>query len=98
MKSVVQVIPRDDYKVYVYFLDGYIKLYDAKPLVSKGIFRQIQDPLVFKNSCTVMNHTLAWDLYGTRDPQTCLDLDPDQVFEQGLSVDDPLEHFNGKLV
>jgi len=33
MKSVVQVIPQDNYTVVVYFDDGKIKLYDMSPLV-----------------------------------------------------------------
>ena len=33
--SVVQVIPYEDYKVYVYFEDGKIVCYDAKPLLAK---------------------------------------------------------------
>ena len=35
--QVIQVLPTKDYKVYVYFADGKIKLYDASSLVEKGV-------------------------------------------------------------
>lgn len=91
MRSVVQVIPRDDFKVYVYFTDGNIKLYDAAPQIAKGgIANQISNIEAFKSKCTVMNHTLAWDLSGDFDETKCLDLDPDNLFLQSQSVEDPL--------
>ena len=33
--DIVQVIPYEDYTVYVYFEDGKIVCYDAKPLLDK---------------------------------------------------------------
>lgn len=35
--DIVQVIPYEDYTVYVYFEDGKIVCYDAKPLLDKSI-------------------------------------------------------------
>ena len=32
------------------------------------------------NACTIMNGTLAWDVSGTRDTSTCLDIDPDMLY------------------
>ena len=91
MHSVVQVIPRDDFKVYVYFSDGHIKLYDASKLISAGgVFKKIANIETFKNSCTVMNHTLAWDVSGNFDETTCLDIDPEIIYLQSPSVEDPL--------
>jgi len=91
MRSVVQVIPTDDFKVYVYFSDGHIKLYDASKLIAKGgMAKQISDIESFKNKCTVMNRTLAWDLSGDFDETKCLDLDPENVYAQSPSVDGPL--------
>lgn len=91
MRTVVQVIPRDDFKVYIYFSDGHIKLYDASKLIAKGgIARQIADIESFKNKCTVMNQTLAWDLSGDFDESKCLDLDPENLYAESTSVDDPL--------
>jgi hypothetical protein len=33
--KVIQVYPTEDYKVYLYFTDGKIKLFDAKDFVEK---------------------------------------------------------------
>ena len=36
--DIVQVIPNEDYTVYVYFEDGKIVCYDAKTLLKKKFF------------------------------------------------------------
>jgi hypothetical protein len=41
MKTVIQVLPRKDFKVYVYFDDGKIKLYEMAPLLGKGVLKKI---------------------------------------------------------
>ncbi len=88
--SVIQVIPREDFAVYVYFDDGRIKHYDVKPLLGSGVFKQISDRDSFISKCTVLNNTLAWDLSGRFDPYTCLDIDPEQIYYTAVDVDDPL--------
>lgn len=92
MKTVIQVIPRNDFKVYVYFNDGKIKLFDVSHLIGRGVFDQISDIEIFKKTCTVLNHTLAWDLLGNRDEYQCLDLDPESIYEDGIDVDDPTKN------
>lgn len=71
--KVIQVVPTKDYKVYIYFVDGKIKLFDAKELIKKGVFKKLQDIDLFIDSCTVLNDTLAWDVSGTYDPTNCLE-------------------------
>ncbi len=88
MPEVVQVYPTDDYEVYVYFDDGSIKLYDARELVTKGIFTKIKDINIFKEKCTVLNGTLAWDIDGNYNESTCLDIDPFEIYESCPEVDD----------
>ncbi len=78
--NVLQVVPTNEYKVYIYFADGKIKLFDASELIKKGVFQQLQNIDMFKNSCTVLNDTLAWDLSGKFDPYNCLDLDPEELY------------------
>lgn len=87
--KVVQVLPTNDYKVYLYFSNGKIKLFDAKELVTKGVFQQLQDINTFKNTCTVMNDTLAWDISGNFDPANCLDLDPEELYNSCPDVEEP---------
>ena len=60
------------------------------PLLNKGVFKQISDLKVFMSKCTVINHTLAWDLGGNFDPYTCLDIAPETIYDEGVEVADPL--------
>ena len=89
--QVIQVFPADDYQVYVYFVDGKIKKYNVKPLVGKGVFKALEDKKFFTERCTVLNNTLAWDVSGTFDPYTCVDIDPVTIYKEGTDVDDPLK-------
>jgi hypothetical protein len=88
--EIIQVIPMKEFKVYLYFSDGRIKLFDAKETLRKGIFQPLNDIDLFMKSCTVMNHTLAWDLSGNYDPYSCLDLDPEVLYKNSIEVPDPL--------
>ena len=88
LSEVIQVIPTDDYKVYVYMDDNTVRIYDAAPLIAKGgIFKQIQNPEIFKNACTILNDTLAWDIGKNRDVTMCLDIDPDTLYELPMAVE-----------
>lgn len=78
--KVVQVIPMENYSVYVYFEDGKIVCYDMIQMIEKEVFRPLKDITVFKEACTVMNDTLAWDIGGNRDNTKCLDIDPDTLY------------------
>ncbi len=91
--EVIQVIPTDDYKVYLYFDDGTIRLYNASELVTKGIFRQLTINNLFYESCTVLNGTLAWTPDFSYDVSTCLDLDPIVLYETCPIVDEPAKLF-----
>ncbi|KEH92685.1 hypothetical protein Z962_11475 [Clostridium botulinum C/D str. BKT12695] len=89
MPEVIQVIPTDNFKVYVYFDDGSIHLYDASDLIKNGIFKVLQDINLFKEKCTVLNGTLAWSLDSSYDESTCLDIDPFVIYEEYPEVDEP---------
>ena len=86
--QVIQVLPTKDYKVYVYFADGKIKLFDASSLVEKGVFRKLKDVEIFTKYCTVINGTLGWNITGNNDVSECLDLDPDNLY---INCDDVAE-------
>ncbi|MBT9777163.1 DUF2442 domain-containing protein [Clostridium sp. MCC353] len=79
--KVVQVMPMKDYSVYVYFEDGKIVCYDMSKMLEKEEFHPLRDIDVFMDTCTVMNDTLAWDIYRNRDCTMCLDIDPDTLYE-----------------
>ena len=79
--KVVQVIPMKNYSVYVYFEDGKIVCYDMTPMLEKEVFQTLKDINVFIDTCTVLNDTLAWYICKNRDNTTCLDIDPDTLYE-----------------
>ena len=91
--EVIQVIPTNDYMVYIYFDDGTIKLFDASKLVTQGIFERLQQGNLFVEACTVLNHTLAWTLDKSYNEQTCIDLDPHSLYMNCPIVDEPTELF-----
>lgn len=85
--KLFQVVPADDYKVKLYYDNGKIKLYDCSWILSeKGVFERIKNIDEFKNLCTVMNGTLAWDISGCRDPYNCIDLCPDTVYDESEEI------------
>lgn len=85
--NVVQVVPMDDYIVHVYFDDGKIVEYDASGLLDGEVFKPLRDPKAFKELCTVINGTLAWDVGGGRDPYKCVDIDPITLYELPMAND-----------
>ena len=89
--KVVQVVPTDEFCVYVYFNDGSVRLFDVKPLIKPDtVFESLQEIAFFKSRLSVINDTIAWDMIGNRDPQRCIDLDPCVIYEQP-AVADPLD-------
>lgn len=78
--EIVQVVPHSDYTVTVYFHDGKIVRYDMAPNLDKEVFAVLKDQQVFMNACTILNDTLAWDLSGDRNPETCIDIAPDMLY------------------
>lgn len=85
--KVVQVVPTEEFTVYVYFEDGKIVCYDAKPLLAKKVFEPLKDLDFFMNACTILNDTLAWDISGDRDTTRCLDIDPDMLYELDQAIE-----------
>ena len=88
--QVLQVLPAENYRVYVYFSDGKVKLYDVSALADKGVFKKLQDRDFYYNRCTVLNGTLAWDVAGDFNPYECIDIDPDTLYHDSVEVNDPL--------
>lgn len=90
--QVVQALPGDNFTVYAWFSDGSVRLADIKPLIEKGgVFSQLADAETFSQALTVMNHAVAWDVQGTRDPARVIDIDPCSMYEKAVIVKDPLQ-------
>lgn len=89
--EVVQALADDSYGVYAYFNDGSVRYKNLQELISKGgVFSKIQDPVIFKDTITVMNGTVAWDVNGTWDRTAVLDIDPIEFYETAGKVPCPL--------
>lgn len=89
--TVVQALAGPRRTVYSYFSDGRITRYDVQPLIEKGgVFTRLEDDDFFRNALTVLNDTAAWDVSGTYDPETCIDIDPCTLYE-AQRVKDPLQ-------
>ena len=71
--TVVQVVPLDNFHVQVE--------YDASADLQTELFAPLKEIEAFKEACTVMNGTLAWDLSGNRDEANCIDIDPFTLYE-----------------
>jgi hypothetical protein len=56
--------------------DGKQTKFDAKDIVGRGVFAPLEDKEIFVNICLVMNRTLSWDIYGNRNSEESLDIDP----------------------
>lgn len=87
--NLYQVVPTDDYKVYLYYDNGEIKLYDCSwVLEQKGVFEKIHNIEDFKRFCTIINGTLGFDYTEKRDTYNCIDIDPDTVYEESIKAED----------
>jgi len=88
--KVLQVVPTNDFCVYVYFNDGSVRLLDMRPLIKPDtVFEPLRDINYFKSKLAVINDTVAWDVGGNRNSRNCIDLDPCVIFEHSV-VEDPL--------
>ena len=55
-------------------------MYDVKPKLNRGVFKALLDMDVFMNHCGIMNDTLGWDVSGTGDLSTCIDIAPETLY------------------
>lgn len=63
--------------------DGKIVVYDATEDLKSDLFQEFRDINKFKDACTVLNDTLAWDTTGDRDETKCIDIDPFTLYGYG---------------
>ena len=88
--EVYQAVAGNNYTVYAYLNDGSVREFDVKPLIKQGgIFKRIEDETIFKNTLTVLNGTVAWDIAGNRNKYECIDIDPMTIFKCPVVPDFP---------
>ena len=75
--DVKAVEPRKDYTLAITFADGQRKLFDMKPYLDLGVFRQLRDEDLFK-TVRVYFGSIAW--------ANDADFDPEALYEQGLPL------------
>ncbi len=56
---VLKVITDDDYTLLITFTNGEIRLFDAKPYLKIGIFKELNDIALFKTA-RVYDGTVQW--------------------------------------
>ncbi len=66
--AVKKVKPADDYKLILTFSNKEIRLFDMKPFLDKGIFRQLRDVSLF-NTARVSFDTVEWENEADFDPE-----------------------------
>lgn len=76
---VKKVVAQDDYTLVLTFEDGKRKLFDVKPYLDKGVFRELQDINMFKTA-RVFFSTVAW--------ANGADFDPEGLYDLGLPLKD----------
>ena len=56
---VVSVIPTDDYHLEITFTNGETGVYDCRPLLDFGVFRELRDAAYFRR-VRAENGTVVW--------------------------------------
>ena len=75
--SVRNVEPKENYTLVVTFENGETKLFDMKPYLNTGIFRDLKNVDVF-NTVHVSFNSVAW--------ANEADFDPEALYEGGIPV------------
>jgi hypothetical protein len=59
METVIRVLPRNDYILEVWFNTGEHRLFNVRPYIEKGLFKQLQDINLFKQAFVSLD-TVCW--------------------------------------
>lgn len=70
--SVKQVEPKPDYLLLLTFETGEKKLFDMKPYLDIGVFRELKDVKLF-NTVQVNFNSVAWETGADFDPEVLYD-------------------------
>jgi len=74
---VKDVKPNSDYTLTLTFQNGEVKIFDVKPYLGKGIFKELRDKMIF-NSVRPFLGSIQW--------QNGQDLCPDTLYENGEKI------------
>ncbi|OAI09014.1 hypothetical protein A1353_05460 [Methylomonas methanica] len=59
MESVIQVLPKDNYKLELWFDTGEHRLFDMSPYLNKGVFIKLKDRALFDQAYVGLG-TVCW--------------------------------------
>ena len=74
---VKQVFPQNDYTLRIIFTNNEERLFDVKPYLSIGVFRELKDPELFKT---------AFESLGTVSWKNGQDLCPDTLYLDSIAA------------
>ena len=77
--SVRKVEPKEDFQLLLTFEDGNRKIFDMKPYLNTGIFKELHNVEMF-NTVHVSFNSVAW--------ANEADFDPEALYEGGLPLAD----------
>lgn len=66
--SIVNVKPLQDYQLLLIFENGEKRIFDMKPYLNKGIFKELRDEKVFR-SVRVSFDSIEWSNQADIDPE-----------------------------
>jgi hypothetical protein len=75
--GVKKVKPTDDYQLILTFSNGEVRLFDMKPYLGKGIFRELRDVALFQ-TVRVSFDSVEWDNEA--------DFDPEVLYKMGKKI------------
>ena len=73
--AVKDVKTIDDYKLILTFEDDSVRIFDMKPLLGKGVFKELKDEKLFK-TVKVSFDSIEW--------ANGIDVDPETLYEDGV--------------
>lgn len=76
--AVISVKPLDDYKLELVFENNEKRLFDMKPYLDKGIYKELKDESIFK-SVKVSFDSIEWCNKADIDPEFLYDKSVDYV-------------------
>lgn len=77
METVIRVLPRNDYVLDVWFNTGEHRLFNVRPYIEKGLFKQLQDITLFKQAFVSLD-TVCWP--------GDLDIAPETIYDRSEPV------------
>lgn len=75
--SIVDVKPLKDYQLLLTFENGEKRIFDMKPYLNKGIFKELKDERVFR-SVRVSFDSIEWSNQA--------DIDPEVLYEKSFEI------------